>query len=839
MAGCARVMLLLTVLVPAFAIPVQDEPFRGPGTPEQPYPSGYFEGCLTVAKEMPFCDASLPIPARVKDLISRLTLDEKMGLLGPDVKRKPLIDACSFMDSGVPRLGIPRYTHLVEDNSGAGGTCIAKHKCPTNFPGPTGLAASFNRTLWRTKGAITATEQRAFNNLGTTRLFGAPVGLTGFGPNVNLARDPRFGRVSELPGEDPVLSGAYAAEMVRGMQRGEDARYIKVAAALKHFDAYSVEDGRGYRFYNILLFDLFDSYLPQFATGFRVDNRGGGALATMCSYVGVNGAPMCANAYLLQNVLRHHWGRPDVHVQSDCGAIGQMMTDAIRFAKNGSDAAAKAMNAGCDLDDGDLFFSPKGAGGNGGLLEAISRGAVQEARVDEAVARVLTNERFRTGLADPLDGQVYATIGAEAVNSTAHQQANLDAAQQSIVLLRNDGDILPFAPDTSLAVVGPHAISKRDLLAGYAVDQLCFGAETTCWPSIGEAFAALHPGAVSVVGGVGMNVSNETDARPGIANALAAAQAADVVVLCLGIGGEEEYEGHDRPHTRLPGLQEAFARAILALGKPTILVLVNGGIVSFDNLLLGDTISPSRGNGARRADEGAGSAETREDERDGGEGQDGARDGIIFSPAGIVEAFYPSVRGGEALYMLLSGKTNRWGKLPVTIYPAAYTEEVDMHDFEMAKAPGRTYRYYTGKALFPFGFGLSYTRFKTTCTQSCSVLPVTVTCRVANVGGREGDAVLQVYHRPSTKGAPPPRHPVPIKALVDFARISLPAGSEDLVEFVLPLGAAAVTTRTGAKVAVKGEHVFEISDGTGDEPAATINAIVVATTVVDRPPRPS
>lgn len=153
MAGCARVMLLLTVLVPAFAIPVQDEPFRGPGTPEQPYPSGYFEGCLTVAKEMPFCDASLPIPARVKDLISRLTLDEKMGLLGPDVKRKPLIDACSFMDSGVPRLGIPRYTHLVEDNSGAGGTCIAKHKCPTNFPGPTGLAASFNRTLWRTKGA--------------------------------------------------------------------------------------------------------------------------------------------------------------------------------------------------------------------------------------------------------------------------------------------------------------------------------------------------------------------------------------------------------------------------------------------------------------------------------------------------------------------------------------------------------------------------------------------------------------------------------------------------------------------------------------------------------------
>ena len=149
----ARVMLLLTALGASAAITLQHKLDEGSSKTDHPYPSGYFEGCLTVSKSLPFCDASLPTPARVKDLVSRLTLEEKMGLLGPDVKRKPLVDACSFMDSGVPRLGIPRYTHLVEDNSGAGGDCIAENKCPTNFPGPTGLAASFNRTLWHTKGA--------------------------------------------------------------------------------------------------------------------------------------------------------------------------------------------------------------------------------------------------------------------------------------------------------------------------------------------------------------------------------------------------------------------------------------------------------------------------------------------------------------------------------------------------------------------------------------------------------------------------------------------------------------------------------------------------------------
>ena len=189
---------------------------------------------------MPFCDHTLPISVRAKDLVGRLTLDEKLGLLGPDTNNTH-VGACTDMDAGVARLGIPGYTHLVEDNSGAGMECVGPERCPTNFPGPTGLAASFNRSAWRLKGEIISTEQRASNNVGDSRGYEAPyskIGLTGFGPNINIARDPRFGRISELPSECPVLTGAYATEMVQGMQEGESfPKYIKLAAALKHFTA--------------------------------------------------------------------------------------------------------------------------------------------------------------------------------------------------------------------------------------------------------------------------------------------------------------------------------------------------------------------------------------------------------------------------------------------------------------------------------------------------------------------------------------------------------------------------------------------------------------------------
>ena len=187
---------------------------------------------------------------------------------------------------------------------------------------------------------------------------------------------------------------------------------------------------------------------------------------------GVNGVPMCANNYILNKVLRGHWGRPDAHIQSDCGAITNQLGDWVHYAKNNSDAAAKALNGGCDLDDGNMFYPPRANGGNGGLPDAIAAGLTTEAAVDAALSRVLTNERFRTGQADPLEGQTYAKIGPEAINSTAHQAANLDAALQSFVLLKAEGGVLPLKSKRSIAVVGPHAVSHRDLLSDYVVDQV-------------------------------------------------------------------------------------------------------------------------------------------------------------------------------------------------------------------------------------------------------------------------------------------------------------------------------------------------------------------------------
>jgi beta-glucosidase-like glycosyl hydrolase len=751
-------------------------PSLHPGPPI-PYPNSYFWGCLkgNVSANFPFCDHTLPLQGRVQDLLGRLTLTEKLGMLGPNTNGSH-VGSCSDMDAGVARLGIPPYTHLVETNSGAGSECLAENKCATNFPGPTGLAASFNRTLWRLKGEVISSEQRAQNNVGGSRGYEPPyskIGLTAFGPNVNIARDPRFGRISELPGEDPYLTGQYAIAMVRGMQEGKDyPKYLKLAAALKHFTAYSTETNRLTANFNISTFDLFDTYLRQYSAAFQE----GRATAAMCSYASVNGVPMCANDYLLNTIVRKHWNRPDVHFQSDCGAIANLLKDEVHYAKNNSDAATKALLGGCDLDDGNQFYSPRADGGNGGLPDAIQAGRVSEKDVDAALGRVLTNERFRTGQADPLELQSYVNIGAEAINSTEHQQINLEAASQSFVLLKNaEGAIdakkkmLPLLPSASVAIVGPHAVTKADLLSDYPIDQLCFQGPIrggACWPSIGEAFSTHHTRAkVLVEQGVAMA---STD-RSGVETAIAAANASDVVILCLGLGKKQEHEGIDRKTTLLPGIQTQFATEVLALGKPTVIVLVNGGIVS----LGADVVDKARA---------------------------------------IVEAFYPSVRGAEALYRSLLGIDNKWGKLPVTIYDAEFISDVALDSFDMAARPGRTYRYYIGTPMWPFGFGLSLTEFDTQCVVVKALdqdeLALHVSCAVKNIGEFDGDEILLVYHRTGTdiKAS----YPLPRKVLVDFQRISVAPGKTEMVDFVLEKEDLAVTTGEGDRVVLAGTHFYDV-----------------------------
>jgi len=736
-------------------------------------PNGYAWGCLNISKTLPFCDHTVPLAARVNDLVGRLSLNEQLGLIGPDPRTG--VDTCNFMDAGVVRLGIPPYMHLVETNTAVASACYAPFKCATEFPGPTGLGASFNRSMWFAKGDAISSEMRAFNNLNWHRATGdAPkslIGLTGFGPNINIVRDPRFGRNSELPSEDPFHSGTYATNYVQGCQQHNNS-YLKMVSGLKHFDAYSVEDNRAGRSFNISMFDLWDTFLPQYRLGFVE----GGAHATMCSYASINGVPSCANNYLLNEVVRGIWNRPDVVVGTDCGAVSNMI-HANHYASSPEDAAAKSINSGTDMELGDTFFSPLSSGGQNSLQMAIDKGLTTADRVRTAVSRILT-KRFLLGQFDPLALQPYTTLGLEMINSTEHQALNFDAALQSMVLLHNDG-VLPLAPGRRVAVVGPHSISQRDLIEDYAGDQRCFDGTDTCIPTIGEMLTRYNVGGTTTVAkGVDMNSGDAS----GIPAALAAARSSDVVVLCLGIGHNEEHEAMDRTNITLPGLQYSFAQQIIALGKPVVLVLVNGGAVAIDGI----------------------------------------------STNGIIEAFYPSMRGAEALAHLVFGLANRWGKLPVTLYPAAYVSEVSMYSFDMSLAPGRTYRYYTGTPLFPFGFGLSYTTFATACKQTAT----TFACTVTNTGARDGDQVLLVYHRASDAIRHSVSHPVPLRGLVDFNRVAVGRGATEPVEFTVADSYTGLTNAAGEVVQYAGVHYIDISDGVS--PAITFTITVTQDRILSR-----
>jgi beta-glucosidase-like glycosyl hydrolase len=657
--------------------------------------------------------------------------------------------------------------------------------CATNFPSPAALAASFNETVWKTKGRVISDEMRAFNNNNGVRFSegsGAYIGLTGFGPNINLARDPRWGRNSEVPSEDPFLTGSYAVGYVQGMQVGDDPKYLKMIAGLKHYAAYSVEDDRPTFIPNITTFDLWDSYLPHFKMGFAAD--GGNAQAVMTSYSGVNGVPSCDNDFITNQIVRGAWNRSDVLVGTDCGAINDSLYYQ-HYAADVVDAAVKALNGGTDMDLGDDYFTPVANGGNGGLPLALDRGLIDEQRVDESLTRILT-ARFKVGLFDPLEQQVYTTIPRSVINSTEHQDIVVDAAEQSFVLLKNKDNTLPFKAGLKLAVLGPHVDTTRDLFESYMGDQVCYGGGYDCVPTIGATFAKMN-GASETIVVKGVDMSATSMNATSYHAALRAAKWADQIVLAMGIGNSIEYEPHDRTTITLPGLQEQFIVDVMSLNKPTVLVLVNGGIIAVDN--------------------------------------------IESSVNAILEAWYPAQRGALALFNAVFGLSNRFGKLPVTVYKHTFVDEQDMHNFDMTTAPGRTYRYYTNEVSFPFGYGLSYTTFYYTCADPrLHAGAFTISCTVLNTGSRDGDEVLQVYHRASSGLRSQLTHPAPIRALVGFQRSSVSAApGYKAVKMTVPLERLVLTNNNGDKVLYAGTHELLVTNGVQEDIVFSVN---VETTIV-------
>lgn len=382
-----------------------------------------------------YLDYSRSLPERVDDLIARLTLEEKISQLQNNAP-------------GIPRLNIPAYNYWNEALHG-----VARNGRATVFPQAIGLAATWDPALVGRVAAAIGDEARAKYHAalarhGATQLY---QGLTFWSPNVNIYRDPRWGRGQETWGEDPTLTGAMGAAFVRGMQ-GDDPRYLKTAACAKHYAVHSGPEKLRHGFdAQVSLRDLHETYLPAFRALVAA-----GVEAVMGAYNRVNGAPCCAHPYLLGTVLRESWGFAG-HVVSDCGAVADIY-EGHGTAADAAEAAALALTQGCDLECGNTYRQ---------LGAALERGLVTEAAIDRALARVLAT-RFKLGMFDPPERVPYAATPLEVVASPAHRALAHAAAVQSVVLLKNRGNILPLGPAVrTIRVLGPTAADVGALLGSY------------------------------------------------------------------------------------------------------------------------------------------------------------------------------------------------------------------------------------------------------------------------------------------------------------------------------------------------------------------------------------
>jgi beta-glucosidase-like glycosyl hydrolase len=456
----------------------------------------------------------------------------------------------------------------------------------------------------------------------------------------------------QVPGEDPVLTGQYAVNFVRGLQEGVDPDHVQIVACCKHFVANSLEDWNGHTRHNfdanISKADLANYYLPAF----RACVMEGKSLGIMCSYNSVNGKPSCANDWLLETTLRETWGF-EGYVTSDCGAIEDIYTQ-HNYTTDGINATAQSIAAGTDVDCGGVYSKF--------LSEAVQKRLLTHDQVDRSFSR-LVDIQMRLGLFDKnKEAQPYFNYGYDDIDTAAHQTLALEAAQQSIVLLKNDNGVLPLKAGRTVAVIGPHTYSTEAFLSNYHGSR-CPGGGFSCIPTALAAITSANVGGTTV-GSLGCNVNSKHD---NITAAVTTASSADSIVLMVGIDGSQENEGKDRINTTLPGLQTKLVNEIIALQKPTVLVLVSGGTLSLGPL------------------------------------KDSAN--------AIVSAAYGGERAAEAIANVLFGAYNPSGKLAATMYPPEYVDEIPLTEMGLQVPPGRTHMFYTGHAEFPFGHGLSYTRW--------------------------------------------------------------------------------------------------------------------------------
>jgi beta-glucosidase len=882
-------------------------------------------------------DPSQPLDARVADLVGRMTLEEKVSQLTNSA-------------AAIPRLGIPAYDWWNEALHG-----VARAGLATVFPQAIGLAATWDTALMRRVATTIADEARAkHHEFARHDRRGLYHGLTFWSPNINIFRDPRWGRGMETYGEDPYLAGRLAVEFVKGMQ-GDDPRYLKTIATPKHYAVHSGPESDRHTFdARIDERDLRDTYLPQFEAAVTE----GGAMSVMCAYNRFDGEACCASPRLLADILRKEWSFAG-YVVSDCDAIWDIYST-HKMVATSAEAAALAVKAGCDLNCGDTYKH---------LVNAVRKGLLAERDVDRALSRLLL-ARFRLGMFDPPAQVRWAQIPYSVVDSPEHRQLALEAARKSIVLLKNDRQTLPLSRERvrSIAVIGPNADDEEVLLGNYngtpshPVTPLegirrkvgdgarVLHAVGSDWAEGMPVFEVVPASALRTrlprrspeakageglqqvrgltgeyfdnrdlkgapvftrvdaqvdfhwwektpdprlkdndtvgirwtgdivppvtgtyqIGGYGLRsfriylddallvrfssnheasrtvkpvelkagephalrieyFEQSPDARMQLVwtvpdpdrehQAIEAAKQADATVLFLGLSprleGEEMrvevpgFKGGDRVDIGLPASQQRLLEAVTAIGKPVVLVLLNGSALACT----------------------------------------WAADKV---PA-IVEAWYPGQAAGDAIADVLFGDYNPAGRLPVTFYKSA-DQLPAFSDYRMT---GRTYRYFTGDALFPFGHGLSYTRFAYRDLSAPASVPagqpVELSVDVENSGDRAGEEVVQVYvtHvvRSPESGVRSPESVVrsqstadighrtpdvqdaslPIRALAGFTRVALKPHERTTVRFELTPRELAIVNEQGQRVVEPG--VVRIVVG-GKQPGFTGVADAMTTQTV-------
>ena len=648
---------------------------------------------------------NLSIDERVQDLVARMTLDEKISLLG-------------YNSAAIPRLGIPAYNWWNEALHG-----VARAGTATIFPQSIGLAATFNDEWIGKVANVISTEARAKYNLAIAKDRHLQyMGLTFWSPNINIFRDPRWGRGHETYGEDPYLTSQMGIAFVKGMQ-GNDPLHLKTAATAKHFAVHSGPEGERDKFDAIVdEKDLRETYLYAFQK-----LVGAGVESVMSAYNSINGVPSSINAKLLDTILRKEWGFKG-HVVTDCGALDGVF-ESHHATNNNIATAAAAIKAGINLDCSSILQKD--------VKMAVEQKLISEKEIDASLEKLLKTQ-FKLGFYDnPLTNK-FSKYNEDSIHNNAHIELAKKVAEQSIVLLKNEHHLLPFTKDKyeSIMIVGPNATSYDALIGNY------HGLSNKAVNFVEGISNAMDP-ATRIEYDLGCDY-NDTTHFGGIW----AAGNAKLTIAVMGLSPVLEGEagdaflsksGGDKTNINLPESEIVYLRKLRESVKTPIIVVITAG----SNVDI-SSIEPYA-------------------------------DAILY-------AWYPGEQGGNALANILLGKVAPSGRLPITFYKSVN----DLPDYKTYAMKGRTYRYYDGKVVYPFGYGLSYSTFEYAKMQSNKSKynfedTIEINTTITNTGNMDAAEVLQAYVEY------PNLERMPLKELKYFKRIEIKKGSSENIKIKIPI----------------------------------------------------